>query len=143
MPDAKLDEIARVLFPTGVARAGLLRLGKLDRVDVSDRTVLARAGDPTRFVFCVLAGYVDHGHAVAGPGELLGDAGALVGARWTTSAVAHGDGRVLLVPAQRFPALLGDVPELNAAVMRSLSERVVARQRGGRRLARQFHPQPA
>ena len=129
MSDNKLNEIAQVLFPRGISRSGLLRLGACDRVDVDRGRVIAEAGGRVDCVFVVLRGYVDVGRRRCGPGDVLGDAAALVHAPWEQSAVVAREARLLVIPAQRFASLLEDVPEFNAVVMRALSARLLTAER--------------
>lgn len=131
MSDEKLREIAQAVFPRGISRPSLLRVGAFDRVDAAHDRVVAHRGDAPQWVFVVLRGQVD---AVASTGhrtphrvgELVGDAPALAHQSWPHTSVVHGSARLLLIPTNRFANLLAEVPELGAVVLRSLSARVVA-----------------
>jgi CRP-like cAMP-binding protein len=146
--DAKLHEIASVLFPVGVSYRSLLRLGAFDRIDLEHGRTIAREDDAVNCVFVVLSGALEAAtpgrHRTLRAGAIVGDAPTLARQPWPHRLEVVGSARLLVIPARQFSSLMTEVPEFGAVVLRSLSIRVVeAEQLGSHHRRRNHHVAPA
>ncbi len=133
------------------ASSFLARIPLLDREELhaagamrrfSDGEHLLREGDVPHNVDVVLRGTVKltklarSGRQVLlelrGPGDVLGDLGAIDDQPRSAGAIALGDVEALIVPIDRFRLLLGERPAISRALLATLAERL--RESSGRQL---------
>jgi CRP-like cAMP-binding protein len=97
------------------------------------RTVF-EAGAPADALFILLSGQVrvlDGGGAetaVLGPGEYFGELSLLLGTAHTRTAETVEDTELMVVPKERFEALLSENPRLAASIRAKAQERLAANQ---------------
>jgi CRP/FNR family cyclic AMP-dependent transcriptional regulator len=100
-----------------------------DEVDVPDGYTLMRQGDLGHEFFLIAAGRVRierDGTTVntLGPGDYLGEIALLDEGRRTASAVSEGPAKLLVITHRGFHSLLDSSPDVRAAIMSSLAERL-------------------
>ncbi|HEY3610476.1 MAG TPA: Crp/Fnr family transcriptional regulator [Pseudonocardiaceae bacterium] len=113
-------------------RDHLLALG--DRRRFAEHDVLLRQGDPTDHVLVLLAGWVrvystnvvgqEVVLAIRGPGDVLGELGALHGWTRTVSLRAMEPVRVLQLRRQQFVDCLRERPDIAIALVKQVSTRL-------------------
>lgn len=132
------------VLPCGVASGAFLdqlapaELDRLRELGAERRaaagTRLFREGEPSAAVFALTAGQVKVERTSAdgrttvlgfrGPGDLLGELGAVTGRPRTAAATALEPVSALVLPAPAFLAFLRGAPQASLALVRMLSERL-------------------
>ena len=106
------------------------RLAKYaEELDVPAGTELTHEGRYEGPVYAVLSGYIGiqrGGKTVdtIGPGGFLGEIAAIDGGARTATGWAIEDARVVAISPRQFNAVLDEAPELRAAVMSAMEERL-------------------
>jgi CRP-like cAMP-binding protein len=106
------------------------RLAKYaEELDVPAGTELTHEGRYEGPVYAVLSGYIGiqrGGKTVdtIGPGGFLGEIAAIDGGARTATGWAIEDARVVAISPRQFNAVLEEAPELRAAVMSAMEERL-------------------
>ena len=106
------------------------RLAKYaEALDVPAGTELTHEGRYEGPVYAVLSGYIGiqrGGKTVdtIGPGGFLGEIAAIDGGARTATGWAIEDARVVAISPRQFNAVLEEAPELRAAVMSAMEERL-------------------
>ena len=106
------------------------RLAKhAEELDVPQGTQLTHEGRVEGLVYVVISGYIgiDRGGKTVdtiGPGGLLGEIGAIDGGARTATGWAIEDTRVVAISPRQFNEILDEAPELRAAVLGAMEERL-------------------
>jgi CRP/FNR family cyclic AMP-dependent transcriptional regulator len=98
-------------------------------VQVEDRTVLTKQGDPGRECFVIAEGSAVveiEGAEVAtvGPGDCVGEMSFLDGGRRTATVIARGPMMLYVLTAAEFQALLDTSPSIPRKILTSLARRL-------------------
>jgi len=106
---------------------GLAQL--VDEIDVVDGYVIARQGGSERQLAIIAEGTVRLERDGAflrriGPGEYIGEMALLDDAPRSTTAVAEGPVRLLVMTNQAFRSLLGESAQIRASVFETLARRI-------------------
>jgi len=106
------------------------RLAKYaEELDVPQGTELTHEGRHEGPVYAVISGYIgiDRGGKTVdtiGPGGFFGEIAAIDGGARTATGWAIEDARVVAISPRQFNAVLDEAPELRAAVMGAMEERL-------------------
>jgi CRP-like cAMP-binding protein len=128
----KRELLERVPLFAGVSAAGLEELGGIaDELDVREGTVLTHEGYREGFFFVIESGRVriERGGKtinVLGPGDFLGEIALLDGGPRTATATAETECRLLSMTYQMFHELLDAAPEIRAAILEAVGQRLRA-----------------
>ena len=100
-----------------------------DEVDVADGTTLMREGDLAREFYMLVEGRVRmerDGQVVKtlGPGDYFGEIGLVVEGRRTTTAIADGPAKLLVITHGGFHSLFETSANLRSAVLEELVDRL-------------------
>ncbi len=126
----KQELLERVPLFAGVSAAGIEELGGIaDEIDVRAGTVLTHEGYREGFFFVIVSGTVriERGGVTIntlGPGEFLGEIALLDGGPRTATATAETDCHLLSMTYQMFHELLDNAPEIRAAILESVGQRL-------------------
>jgi len=124
--------LAGVRLFAGVTAAGIEELGAIaDEIEVRAGTVLTHQGYREGYFFIVVEGRVRierDGRTLntLGPGEFLGEIALLDAGPRTATAVAETEARLLSLNYEMFHELLGASPEIRAAILEVVGERLRA-----------------
>ncbi len=100
--------------------------GTLDQAAVDPGELIVEEGAPLAGLYVIEAGTVelrtrnDHVVSYRGPGDVMGERGLLQDGRATLTVRATESTRLILIPAERFLALIDQVPEIAAWFGRAL-----------------------
>jgi CRP/FNR family transcriptional regulator, cyclic AMP receptor protein len=125
-----IDDLERLPIFAGVSHEQIERLAMFaDELDVPAGTALTHEGRHEGPVFVVVSGVVGierGGRTVdtIGPGDILGEIGAIDGGPRTATGRAIEDAHVIALSPKRFNDLLDEAPELGAAMMARMEERL-------------------
>jgi CRP-like cAMP-binding protein len=114
----------------GLAHEQVERLAKhAEELDVPKGTELTHEGRYEGPVYAVISGYIgiDRGGKTVdtiGPGGFFGEIAAIDGGARTATGWAIEDARVVAMSPRQFNAVLDEAPELRAAVMSAMEERL-------------------
>jgi CRP/FNR family cyclic AMP-dependent transcriptional regulator len=128
----KHDLLEAVPLFAGISAAGLEELGGIaDEVEVRAGTVLTHEGYREGFFFVIVTGRVriERGGKLIntlGPGEFLGEISLLDGGPRTATATAESECRLLSMTYQMFHELLDNAPEIRAAILEAVGQRLRA-----------------
>ena len=126
------DLLERVPLFAGISAAGIEELGAIaDEVDVRAGTVLTHEGSREGFFFIIMSGTVriERGGTVInmlGPGDFLGEIALLDAGPRTATATAETPCRLLSMTYHMFHELLDASPEIRAAILESVGQRLRA-----------------
>ena len=126
------DLLERVPLFAGISAAGIEELGAIaDEVDVRAGTVLTHEGSREGFFFIIMSGTVriERGGTVInmlGPGDFLGEIALLDAGPRTATATAETLCRLLSMTYHMFHELLDASPEIRAAILESVGQRLRA-----------------
>jgi CRP/FNR family transcriptional regulator, cyclic AMP receptor protein len=124
--------LAAVPLFAGVTAAGIEELGAIaDEVEVRAGTVLTHQGYREGFFFIVVDGTVRierDGRTIGslGPGEFFGEIALLDAGPRTATAVAETQATLLQMNYEMFHELLGASPDIRAAILEVVGERLRA-----------------
>lgn len=130
------DLLERVPLFAGISAAGIEELGAIaDEVDVRPGTVLTHEGSREGFFFIIMSGTVriERGGTTIntlGPGDFLGEIALLDGGPRTATAIAETPCVVLSMTYHMFHELLDASPEIRAAILESVGQRLRALEGG-------------
>ncbi|MEA2673673.1 MAG: hypothetical protein QOI92_865 [Chloroflexota bacterium] len=130
--EQKQELLERVPLFAGVSAAGLEELGGIaDEVEVRAGTVLTHEGYREGFFFVIVSGSVriERGGRTIntlGPGDFLGEIALLDGGPRTATATAETACRLLSMTYQMFHELLDASPEIRAAILEAVGQRLRA-----------------
>jgi CRP-like cAMP-binding protein len=127
---AVVDDLAANLLFASLTPAQLETLARYaDEIEVAPGTELTHSGKHEGAVFVVVAGAIGidrDGRMVdtIGPGGFFGEIAAIDGGPRTATGRALEDSRVIVLSPRQFNAVLEDAPELRAAVMTAMEQRL-------------------
>ena len=103
--------------------------GLVDEMDVPDRTVLIRQGEPGRECFVIAEGQAKatvrgSGSASMGPGDVVGEMSLLDQAPRAATVTAWTDMHVLVLTPDDFSALIEEFPRVARRIMAALAGRL-------------------
>jgi CRP-like cAMP-binding protein len=103
--------------------------GLVDEMDVRDRTVLIRQGEPGRECFVIAEGEAKatvrgSGSASLGPGDVVGEMSLLDQAPRAATVTAWTDMHLLVLTPRNFSALIEEFPPVARRIMAALARRV-------------------
>ncbi|MGI9623116.1 MAG: cyclic nucleotide-binding domain-containing protein [Acidimicrobiales bacterium] len=130
--DPKVDRLHAAPLFAACDKKELDRLAAaVDTIDVADGKALLRQGAVNHEAFIIETGEAEvtiDGNLVATipAGEMVGEIGLLTRSPATATVTAKGDISVLLIPHQRFDAIVSDTPGLAMAIAKELAERLRA-----------------
>jgi CRP/FNR family cyclic AMP-dependent transcriptional regulator len=130
--EQKHELLERVPLFAGVSAAGLEELGGIaDEVEVRAGTVLTHEGYREGFFFVIVSGSVRierDGRTIntLGPGDFLGEIALLDAGPRTATATAETPCRLLSMTYQMFHELLDASPEIRAAILEAVGQRLRA-----------------
>ena len=130
--EQKHELLERVPLFAGVSAAGLEELGGIaDEVEVRAGTVLTHEGYREGFFFVIVSGRVriERGGRTIntlGPGDFLGEIALLDAGPRTATATAETPCRLLSMTFQMFHELLDASPEIRAAILEAVGQRLRA-----------------
>jgi CRP-like cAMP-binding protein len=130
--EQKHELLERVPLFAGVSAAGLEELGGIaDEVEVRAGTVLTHEGYREGFFFVIVSGSVriERGGRTIntlGPGDFLGEIALLDAGPRTATATAETTCRLLSMTYQMFHELLDASPEIRAAILEAVGQRLRA-----------------
>ncbi len=128
--DQKQAMLARVPLFAGLGSRDLGKIERLcDEVDVPSGRVVTREGALANEFFVILVGSVaiDHGGQHLrdlGPGDYLGEMALLTKAPRSATATALEPTQLLVLARREFNELLAEFPKIQAAVLRTMAERI-------------------
>ena len=130
--DEKLDRLHAAPLFAGCDKKELSRLATaIDTIPVDAGQTLIRQGSVAHEAFVIESGeaevYID-GELIATipAGEIVGEIGLLTRAHATATVTAKTDMSVLMIPHQRFEAIVSDTPGLGMAIAKELAQRLSA-----------------
>jgi CRP-like cAMP-binding protein len=127
---AAVDDLASLPIFATLPHEQVERLAKhAEELDVPANTQLTHEGRVEGLVYVVISGYIgiDRGGKTVdtiGPGGFLGEIAAIDGGARTATAWAIEDCRVVAISPRQFNEVLDESPELRAAVMGAMEERL-------------------
>lgn len=130
--DEKLDRLHAAPLFAGCDKKALSRLAtSIDTINVDAGQALIRQGTAAHEAFVIESGeaevYIDDALIATIPaGEMVGEIGLLTRAKATATVVAKTDMSVLMIPHQRFEAVVSDTPGLGIAIAKELAQRLQA-----------------
>jgi CRP-like cAMP-binding protein len=128
--DAKVELLRNVPLFAACTDRDLRRIaGLVDEMDVRDRTVLMRQGEPGRECFVIAEGEAKatvrgSGSALLGPGDVVGEMALLDQAPRAATVTAWTDMHLLVLTARNFSALIEEFPPVARRIMAALARRV-------------------
>jgi CRP-like cAMP-binding protein len=128
--DAKLALLAKVPLFGKLDRSSLERVGRLvDEIDLPAGKLLVHEGELPYEFFLIVDGQVrierdGQQLSVLGAGDFLGEIALLDGGRRTATATTLTPVRLLVLGTREFHSLLAENPDIRAAVLAALAERV-------------------
>ena len=133
--DAKIKHLERVPIFEDCTMKQLRRIADISTiVEVPERTVLCRAGEPGDEFYVLIDGTAlvtlsPQRKGRISPGEFFGDMSLLDGEPRSATVKAETDLRLLVIDRRHFWTLLREVPGLTEQLLVTLSRRVRATQR--------------
>jgi len=133
--DDKIRHLERVPIFEDCTMKQLRRIADISTiVEVPERTVLCRAGEPGDEFFVLIDGTAlvtlsPQRKGRISPGEFFGEMSLLDGEPRSATVKAETDLRLLVIDRSHFWALLREVPELTERILVTLSKRVRNTQR--------------
>jgi CRP/FNR family transcriptional regulator, cyclic AMP receptor protein len=130
--DAKVELLSSVPLFSACSQRDLRRIaGLVDEMDVPDRSVLIRQGDPGRDCFVIAEGKAKatvrgSGTTWLGPGDVVGEMSLLDQAPRAATVTAWTDMQVLVLTSRNFSALIEEFPPVARRIMAALAGRVRA-----------------
>jgi CRP/FNR family transcriptional regulator, cyclic AMP receptor protein len=130
--EPKHELLWQVPLFAGVSAAGIEELGGIaDEVEVRAGTVLTHEGYREGFFFVIVSGSVriERGGRMIntlGPGDFLGEIALLDGGPRTATATAETPCRLLQMTYQMFHELLDASPDIRAAILEAVGQRLRA-----------------
>lgn len=130
--DPKVDRLHAAPLFASCDKKELDRLAAaIDTLDIADGRALIKQGTVTHEAFIIESGEADvtiDGELVATipAGEMVGEIGLLTRSPATATVTAKGEMSVLLIPHQRFEAIVSDTPGLAMAIAKELAQRLQA-----------------
>jgi CRP-like cAMP-binding protein len=127
---AVVDDLASLPVFGSLPHEQVERLAKhAEELDVPANTQLTHEGRVEGPVYVVISGYIgiDRGGKTVdtiGPGGFLGEIAAIDGGARTATGWAIEDARVVALSPRQFNEILDEAPELRAAVMGAMEERL-------------------
>ena len=128
--DAKVELLRNVPLFAACTDRDLRRIaGLVDEMDVQDRTVLIRQGEPGRECFVIAEGKAKatvrgSGSASLGPGDVVGEMSLLDQAPRAATVTAWTDMHLLVLTPRNFSALIEEFPPVARRIMAALARRV-------------------
>ncbi len=128
--DAKLELLAKVPLFSKLDRGSLEGVGRLvDEIDLPAGKMLMHEGELPYEFFLIVDGQVrierdGQQLSVLGAGDFLGEIALLDGGRRTATATTQTPVRLLVLGSREFHSLLAENPDIRAAVLAALAERV-------------------
>ena len=128
--DAKVELLKNVPLFAACTDRDLRRIaGLVDEMDVQDRTVLIRQGEPGRECFVIAEGKAKatvrgSGSASLGPGDVVGEMSLLDQAPRAATVTAWTDMHLLVLTPRNFSALIEEFPPVARRIMVALARRV-------------------
>jgi CRP-like cAMP-binding protein len=125
-----VDDLASLPIFASLPHEQVEQLAKhAEELDVPANTQLTREGRVEGLVYVVISGYIgiDRGGKTVdtiGPGGFLGEIAAIDGGARTATGWAIEDARVVAISPRQFNEVLDEAPELRAAVMGAMEERL-------------------
>lgn len=130
--NAKIELIKRIPLFRHCSRKDLSEIAAIaDELDLKAGAMLTREGRGGREFIVIVDGEADvliHGDWVnsLGRGDFLGEIALLTDQPRTASVKASSPMRVLVITRQNFSRLLGQSPEIQGKIMRSMADRLAA-----------------
>lgn len=130
--DPKLDRLHAAPLFAAADKKELSRLAQaIDMIDVPAGRTLIRQGTRSHEAFVIESGEADveiDGELIATipAGEMVGEIGLITQSSATATVTAKTDMSVLVIPYQRFEAVLSDTPGLSWAIAKELARRLQA-----------------
>jgi CRP/FNR family transcriptional regulator, cyclic AMP receptor protein len=128
--DAKVELLSNVPLFSACSKRDLRRIaGLVDEIDVPDRVVLMRQGEPGRECFVIATGQAratvrGSGSASLGPGDVVGEMSLLDNRPRSATVTARTDMHLLVLSSRNFSALINEVPLVARRIMAALARRV-------------------
>ena len=128
--DAKVELLRNVPLFSECSTRDLRRIaGLVDEIDVPDRGVLIRQGEPGRECFVIAEGKAKatvrgSGSASLGPGDVVGEMSLLDQAPRAATVTAWTDMHLLVLTSRNFSALIDEFPPVARRIMVALAGRV-------------------
>jgi CRP-like cAMP-binding protein len=132
--DTKIELLRGVPLFGSCSSMDMDRLAQVvDEVDVPDGYVIAHEGGSERQLAIIVGGTVrlERGGEILlriGEGEYIGEMALLDSAPRSTTAVAEGPVKLLVMTNQSFSALVGEAADVRASVFETLARRIRARE---------------
>ena len=127
---AKVELLRNVPLFSACTDRDLRRIaGLVEEMDVRDRTVLIRQGEPGRECFVIAEGKAKatvrgSGSASLGPGDVVGEMSLLDQAPRAATVTAWTDMHLLVLTPRNFSALIEEFPPVARRIMAALAGRV-------------------
>jgi CRP/FNR family transcriptional regulator, cyclic AMP receptor protein len=128
--DAKVELLENVPLFKACSKRDLGRIAALvDEVDVPDRGVIMRQGEPGWECFVIAEGQAKatvrgSGSASLGPGDVMGEMCLLDNGPRSATVTARTDMHLLVLSSRNFSALIDQVPLVARRIMAALAGRV-------------------
>jgi len=128
--DAKVELLSNVPLFSACSKRDLRRIAALvDEIDVPDRDVLMRQGEPGQECFVIVKGQAKatvrgSGSASLGPGDVVGEMSLLDDGPRSATVTAWTDMHLLVLSSRDFSALIDQVPLVARRIMAALAGRV-------------------
>ena len=128
--DAKVELLGNVPLFSECSKRDLHRIARLvDEMDVPDRTVFIRQGEPGRECFVIAEGKAKatvrgSGSASLGPGDVVGEMSLLDQAPRAATVTAWTEMPLLVLTPRNFSALIEEFPPVARRIMAALARRV-------------------
>ena len=130
--DQKVELLSKVPLLAGLDRKDLVQVAQIcDEVDLPAGRVLMKQGAYADEFYVIISGHVRverDGQLLRelGPGEYLGELALLANVARTATATCLDAGRFLVLGHREFHSLLDQHPTIQAAVMHTMAERMIA-----------------
>jgi CRP/FNR family cyclic AMP-dependent transcriptional regulator len=128
--DVKVELLRNVPLFSACSKRDLRRIaGLVEEMDVSDRSVLIRQGEPGRDCFVIAEGKAKatvrgSGTSWLGPGDVVGEMSLLDQAPRAATVTAWTDMHLLVLTPRNFSALIAEFPPVARRIMAALAGRV-------------------
>lgn len=128
--DTKVEFLSKLSIFSACSKRDLRRIAALvDEIDVRDREVLMRQGEPGQECFVIVKGQATatvrgSGSAALGPGDVVGEMSLLDHGPRSATVTARTDMHLLVLNSRDFSALIDQVPLVARRIMAALAARV-------------------
>jgi CRP/FNR family transcriptional regulator, cyclic AMP receptor protein len=128
--DAKIELLGNVPLFAACSKRDLLRIAALvDEIDIPERKVFIRQGEPAWECFVIAEGKAKasvrgSGSASLGPGDVVGEMALLDRGPRSATVTALTDMHLLVLTSRNFSSLIDDVPLVARRIMAELARRL-------------------